>query len=77
MHAEEALTIGRVVVDVQSCVTISKCTRTQGVSGSPRWSGRRQVGSRGQISNSKAELCDACLRLQASDLGQLAVLCCM
>ena len=26
VHAEEALTIGRVVGDVQSCVTINKCT---------------------------------------------------
>ena len=26
MHAEEALTIGRVVDDVPSCVTINKCT---------------------------------------------------
>ena len=37
---------------------------------------RLEVGSRGQISNSKADLCNAC-DLRASDLGQLAVLCCI
>ena len=37
---------------------------------------RAEVRSRGHISNSKADFCNA-YDLRASDLGQLAVLCCI
>ena len=68
MHAEEALKIGRVGDDDV------RIQMHRGSLAHPVGQGGGRVARSG--SNSKADLCNAC-DLRASNLGQLAVLCCI